>query len=339
MSSLQTRGRPETGQWPGMNLIEAVEWYFRDQRRLGRINSASSERSYRHALESHAEDVGNRDPRSTGRNDIKRTLERWPHPNTQRGAHSALTSFYDWCVEEGIRKDNPARAVRKAKKRPTTVYRLTRAECVALIDACQTDRERWLITLGLCAGLRNGELRGLKGEHFQHDGCIWVSADIAKGKRERWVPVLSEALDVVGQIRSSVKLDEYVLPARRPSNPPFNTRWREYPSRPSSHQAILRTVQEVAKRAGIAAHVYPHLLRHAYGDHIAQHAGLRIAQALMGHASPDTTASTYTSRPGLDELAGHLLGFSYRSQLPQVGYPPATPHQIPQEATTGIEPV
>jgi hypothetical protein len=52
--------------------------------------------------------------------------------------------------------------------------------------------------------------------------------------------------------------------------------------------------------------IYPHLLRHAFGDHVAQHAGLRVAQALMGHASVETTARVYTSQPGLEELANSV---------------------------------
>jgi site-specific recombinase XerD len=95
-------------------------------------------------------------------------------------------------------------------------------------------------------------------------------------------------------------------------------------------------VQEVAIRAGIAAHVHPHLLRHAYGDHVAKYAGLRAAQALLGHASLDTTASTYVDKPGLDELAVSVHGFTYRATA---GYPPDTPTAIPHKATTGIEPV
>jgi integrase len=75
----------------------------------------------------------------------------------------------DWAMEEGIRKDNPARQVRKAKKRETSVYRLTRAEVVAMLDACQTARERRIIVLGVCVGARNQELRGFRGEHFRRD--------------------------------------------------------------------------------------------------------------------------------------------------------------------------
>ena len=100
-----------------------------------------------------------------------------------------------------------------------------------------------------------------------------------------------------------------------------------------SAKALWEMVVRVGKRAGISTHVHPHLLRHAYGDHVAKHAGLRAAQALLGHASVDTTAGTYVDRPTLDELAISVHGFSYR------GYPPSEHLAIPDEATTGIEPV
>src|SRR5205085_9536554 len=45
---------------------------------------------------------------------------------------------------------------------------------------------------------------------------------------------------------------------------PLNTRWRDYPDREASPQAIWRVTQQVAIRAGIAAHVDPHVLRHAF---------------------------------------------------------------------------
>ena len=54
-----------------------------------------------------------------------------------------------------------------------------------MLDAARGIRERRAISLGLCAGLRNAELRGLQGRHFERPGLIWVSADIAKGRRER----------------------------------------------------------------------------------------------------------------------------------------------------------
>ena len=310
-----------------MKFSAAVDQYVRDMWAYGRMNSAKTEEGYRHRLNAHGADIGNRDPRTVGRADIKRTLSRWEQANTQRNAHAILISFYDWTCEEGIRKDNPARQVRKAKRRETSVYRLTRGEVVSLIDACQTTRERRVIVLGVCVGARNQELRGLRGEHFQREGWVWISPDIGKGKRERWVPVLEEAIEVVEGIRSAVAPEHFIVPTRRMADPPWNTRWTEFPDQPSSAQTIWRTVGEIGKRAGIAAHIYPHLLRHAYGDHLCRHAGIRAAQALLGHANIDTTASTYTAGPGLEELAVSVHGFSYRSY--QSGEHREIPHGEP----------
>ncbi len=102
-----------------------------------------------------------------------------------------------------------------------------------------------------------------------------MSADIAKGGRERWLPVIPELHQVVEEIRLNVGLDAYVLPAQRFRDPPFNKRREDLQRRPSSSQALRTLVMNVAKRAGIKAHVHPHLMRHAYGDHIARHAGIR----------------------------------------------------------------
>ena len=117
-------------------------------------------------------------------------------------------------------------------------------------------------------------------------------------------------MPVVAEIRASVGADEFVLPAQRFRDPPFNRRRQELSLRPSSSQALRTLVMEVASRAGIKAHIHPHLMRHAYGDHIARHAGMRNAQFLLGHAGIATT-ETYVGRPTLDELAGSVEGFTY----------------------------
>ena len=53
----------------------------------------------------------------------------------------------------------------------------------------------------------------------------------------------------------------------------------------SASRQVLRTVvMELGRRAGIHAHLTPHWMRHAFGDHVARHAGIKNAQALLGHA-------------------------------------------------------
>lgn len=294
----------------GMQFTRAIDLYVADMRSEGRMNSDKTEQAYRGVLMRHAEDVGNRDPRVTGREDCKRTLARWANPNTQSHSRSVLVSFYDWVVQEGLRPASPARQTRPPRKRPPEVYKLTRSEAVDLLAACETLQETRLVTLGLCAGLRNAELRGLQGRHFEREGYVWVSADIAKGKKQRYVPIVEDLEPVVADILSTVPSEHYVLASWRWANPPFNTRQRFYPTKPMSGQTLWAMVGTVAKRAGIAAHIHPHLLRHAFGDHIASYGGLKVAQAMMGHADVRTT-QRYTDVAKLDELAIAVRGLRF----------------------------
>jgi len=314
----------------------AIDRYIQDMQAQGRLTSSSSERGYRSTLRAHAEDVQNRDPAYTGREDVKRTLRRWPHPNTQGTNRSKLVSFYAWAMEEGLRKDNPALQTRRPRRRPKGKYRLTEGEVIAMLRAASGVRERRVIFLGLCAGLRNAELRGLQGRHFARDGFLWVSADIAKGGRERWVPVISDLALIVAEIRADVLLDEYVVPAQRFRNPPFNTDRRDLRHRSSSSQALRQLVIRVTKRAGIAAHVSPHDMRHAYAEHIARKTDTRIAQHLLGHA-PLGTTDTYLGRPRLDDMVAAVRGVTYGVRTNVLGV--AEDLQIGLKATTGIEPV
>lgn len=292
-----------------MRISKAIDHYLVDMQGSGRLNSPRTATSYRSALERHAADARDRHLSEITREDVKRTLRRWPHPNTQRTNRSILVSFYDWAMEEGHRIDNPARQTRRPKRQPSTVYRLTRHEAAGMLDATSTVRERRAVYLGICAGLRNAELRGLRGEHFARPGFVWVSADVGKGNRARWVPVIDELAPIVEELRH-LPVDHYVLPGERWADPPFNTRRFELPTKPSSSQALRSLVMSVATRSGIRAHVHPHLMRHAYGDHVARYAGIRNAQFLLGHADVGTT-EIYMGDPTLDELAASVRGLSF----------------------------
>lgn len=288
-----------------MRFDQTIDAYLRDQQHAGRINSPETVRTCRRVLNLHAQDTPS-GPLGATREDVKRTLARWSHPNTRAREHSILAAFYDWLMTEGHRIDNPARQVARVKMRPPSVLRLTRSEVVAMIAACETTRERRVVLLGVCAGARAKELTGLQGKHFARAGFVWFGPDIAKGKRERWVPVLPELAPIVEEIRASIEADHYAIRAYHTGG--------VVPRAPTcriSYSALGRLVARIAQGAGIARHVNPHLLRHAFGDHVAKYAGLRVAQALMGHASVQTTASVYVDRPGLDELAASVAGLSY----------------------------
>jgi site-specific recombinase XerD len=321
-----------------MRFDVAIDEYVADMQAQGRMNSAATERDYRLVLYAHADDVDNRDPRYTGRDDVKLTLRRWLHPNSHRKNRSILISFYDWMVEEGKRPHNPARQTPRPRRRPTTTHRLSREEVTALLEAVLDERERRAIYLGVYAGLRNGELRGLRGRHFERPGFIWVSADIGKGGKERWIPVTDELAVVVDRIRLHVESDEYVLPAQRWRDPPANREKTDNLKRPSSSQALRSLVRRVADRAGISGRIYPHLLRHAFAEEMTRHAGLRNAQHMMGHADSRTT-EIYLGKPTPDELMAAIQGFTFGAMAERMFLSTQNVLANPVEAPTGIEPV
>jgi hypothetical protein len=192
---------------------------------------------------------------------------------------------------------------------------MTRDEIVRLLTVAtetKADRRRdyWLAHLGCCAGLRSQEILGLQGRHFARPGWIEVTEDLGKGAKARSIPVLKDLEPVVVEILTFTELDEYVLPGRTSLNPPEHTVHREHPHKRLSASALYKQTVALGERAGLSGRLTPHCLRRAFAEHVARSAGLRVAQALLGHASVETT-TLYTERPSLDELAVTVQGFSF----------------------------
>ena len=319
-----------------MRFTTAVDRFCEDMTAQGRMNSPATERDYRYCLARHGEDLDNRDPRYTNRDDVKRTLRRWANPNSQSKYRSVLVSFYDWLVQEGLRPHNPARQTPRPRRRKPEVNRLTREEAVTFLQAARGTRERRVVFLGTLAGARRQELLDFKGHNFARDGWIRI---VGKGARERWVPVLPELAAVVAEIRSDVSHEEYVLPAQRFRDPGVNRQRRDYRRQRSSEQALWRLVARVGERAGIPWRVKPHTMRHAFADHVARLSGdVRVAQYLLGHATLGTTEA-YLRHPTLDQLASAVEGVLFGVPTEQTFQGARIGRANPVEAPTGIEPV
>lgn len=292
-----------------MKFSKATELFIADYRAEGRINSPHTEVAYRTKLNHLAEVVDNRDPAKVGPADIKRALGRW-QKESRRQAHSIYRSFFSWCLTEGVRATNPADAVRRTRSEPAQVARLTREETARFLRASdERRRDRWVAHLGCCAGLRSQELRGLQGRHFARPGFVWVSPDIGKGHRERWVPVTMDLEPVVTEILTLIGLEDYVLPGQRSAGHPTPEIMRDT-QRPLSATALYKQVVTLGERAGIAVRTTPHSMRHSFCTHVVRHAGIAVTRALMGHAQISTT-QRYTDQPTLDELAVSVHGFSF----------------------------
>jgi integrase/recombinase XerD len=130
-------------------------------------------------------------------------------------------------------------------------------------------------------GLRVSELVGLSMLSVSLDqGVVRV---IGKGTKERLVPLGEPAIDWISRWLAGPRA---IVLGARASDAMFVSQRGAAMTR----QMFWTLLKAHALRAGIAAPLSPHTLRHAFATHLLQHgADLRVVQMLLGHADISTT--------------------------------------------------
>lgn len=184
------------------------------------------------------------------------------------------------------------------------VDRATDAEVVALLRACLSARDRFVVMAMARAGLRRGEVTGLRRAdmHLVADatvlGCAVPGAHVhvqrranpngawAKSRRARAVPV--DELLVLAYDSYWFERD-VCQPARRCDFVLVNL-FREPVGAPMRPGAVNELLAALSRRAGLGREIHPHMLRHCFGSNVLEAGGaLDEAQALLGHMSPAST--------------------------------------------------
>lgn len=208
----------------------------------------------------------------------------------------AVRGLHKFAAAEGILDLDVARAV----KPPTPTRRLPKSltldDVLALLDGAGGDspsdgpltlRNRALLELLYSTGARISEAVGLDVDDVDTQARSVLLR--GKGGKQRLVPVGRPAL---------AALDAYLVRGR----PDLARRGRGTGSSPAgaiflnarggrlSRQSAWQVLQDAAERAGIAAAVSPHTLRHSFATHLLDGgADVRVVQELLGHASVTTT--------------------------------------------------
>lgn len=199
---------------------------------------------------------------------------------------SAVTGFFRFCAEDGLRADDPSQALARPRSRRPLPRVLGHTDIGALFALLEAEAEGddapaaalrllALVELLYGSGLRASELVTLPRRAYAPDRPFLIVR--GKGDKERLVP-LSD--------RSRAALARWTV------HLPAGTLWL-FPvgAKPLSRVRLFQLLRAAAARAGIAPErVSPHVLRHAFATHLLEGgADLRALQTLLGHADIATT--------------------------------------------------
>ena len=198
---------------------------------------------------------------------------------------SSLKAFFDWCIVEGERKDNPCDAVDFPKLGQYLPEVLSVEEVEAIMDSADLRspsgvRDRAILELLYGCGLRVSELCGLSISHvYLDEGFVRV---VGKGDKERLVPLGEPASDAF-----RAYLDVRPLPAQAAYQ---DTAFLNLRGTPLSRVSVFKMIKKQALLAGVDKEISPHSFRHSFATHlIAGGADLRVVQEMLGHESILTT--------------------------------------------------
>lgn len=213
---------------------------------------------------------------------------------------SAIRRFYRFLLRERIITVDPTVRVIGPKLGRSLPKSVSEADVELLLNTPDVAtgegiRDRAMLELLYATGLRVSELVTIRLNQINlTQGVVRI---VGKGGKERLVPMGEEALAWIDKFLKLAR-PEFVRGSDDQSV------FLSHRGQGMTRQTFWHLIKRHAQRAGLAAGLSPHTLRHAFATHLLNHgADLRVVQMLLGHSDISTTqVYTYVARERLKQL-------------------------------------
>jgi len=205
---------------------------------------------------------------------------------SQARSISALKSFFNYLVFEGLIKDSPISNIEAPKLERKLPEVLTEDEINQLIKSVDLNhvfgqRNKTIIEVLYGTGIRVSELVNLQLSNiFFKESILKVNG---KGDKERFVPlgkIASTEIKTYINIRDRMKIDS------KNTDILFINRY----GRKLTRSMIFKIITDASRSIGLEKKISPHTLRHSFATHLLKNgADLRTIQLILGHESITTT--------------------------------------------------
>lgn len=205
-------------------------------------------------------------------------------PATITRSAASIRSFYNYMMQAGRVKSNPAKAVTTAKVERKCPEILTGREVELFLEQpkCVDEkgyRDHAMLELMYATGVRVSELIALNVEDVNLPAAFLRCGD---EKRERIIPLYPRAVKA---------LRDYIQVIRpRLTDQEETALFVNMNGQRMTRQGFWKLVKHYQAKAEITKDITPHTLRHSFAVHLLENgADLRSIQEMLGHADISST--------------------------------------------------
>jgi integrase len=225
-------------------------------------------------------------------------------PRTVLHIHRTFSKALKQAAADGLIPRNPAAPVKPPQPRREEIRPLNRDQVRALFEAASGDRLEALYVLAVTAGLRRGELQGLKWDDLDLDaGMLQVRRTLSepKGRYIFEAPKSGKGRSIRLTRKATAALKEHrkhQLEERMEKAGLWREQGLVFPSAvgtPLSGGNLNRTFKATLKRVGLPKSTRFHDLRHTCATLLLkQGVNPKFVQELLGHADISLTLNVYS---------------------------------------------